>query len=214
MRRAEAGRLLSCAALLGAVLALSGCSLAGYAAEAAPDEELPTALFSNYTHTVVDKGKTMLQLKAATAAAYESTSRMELSDVSFAEYDTDTGEVASLGRADRAVYHTDSKDAEFSGSVRLESKGQDAVLEGESLRWSDKDKRLEGGLETSVTISRSDGSSMSGAGFEAATRSRSFAFRDSVEGRIAESKEPAARPAEAPAAAPASAPSTAQDGGE
>jgi LPS export ABC transporter protein LptC len=207
MRRAEARRLLSRAALFGAVLfgaAFTSCSLGAYGAEAHSDEEMPTAFFSHYSHTVVDKGKTLLELKAATAAAYESSKKMVLTDVVFSEYDTSTGEIVSSGRAAKVVYHTDTKDAEFSGSVRLESKSQDAVLEGESLAWSDKDKRLEGGLEYMVKISRSDGSAVSGSGFEAETRSRSFAFRDSVEGRIEESKkEPAeASPNGAPEGAP------------
>jgi hypothetical protein len=107
-----------------------------------------------------------------------------LSGVSFSEFDPDTGELLSQGRADEAVYHTDTKDAEFSGSVRLESRKQDAILEGEYLRWIDKDKRLEGRLDRTVTIGRADGSKVSGAGFEADARRRSFAFRESVEGRI------------------------------
>lgn len=189
MRRAEARRPLSRAALLGAalsgtVIALASCSLGNYGAEAQDSEEMPTALFSHYSHTVVDKGKTMLELKAATAAAYGTSKKMILTDVVFSEYDTSTGELASSGRADKAVYHTDTKDAEFSGSVKLESRSQDAVLEGEYLAWSDKDKRLEGDLATTVRISRSDGSAVSGSGFESQARSRSFAFRGSVEGRI------------------------------
>jgi Protein of unknown function (DUF1239). len=183
-------------ALCGAAavaLALAGCSLGDMTREAAAEPELPTASFSNYTHTVVDKGKTLLVLKAERADLYDSGKRMELSGVSFTEYDTSDGSVSSLGRADRAVYRTDTKEAEFSGSVRLESKSQDAILEGEFLHWSDKDKRLSGGLENAVTISRGDGSSVSGAGFEAETRSRSFAFRDSVEGRIVDKKKEAAK---------------------
>jgi hypothetical protein len=146
----------------------------------------------------------MLELKAATAAAYESGNKMVLTDVVFSEYNTSTGELASFGHADKVIYHTDTKEAEFSGSVRLESKSQDAVLEGEYLTWSDKDKRLEGGLESMVKISRSDGSAVSGSGFEAQARSRSFAFRGSVEGRVEESKEgPAdASPSGAPEGAP------------
>jgi LPS export ABC transporter protein LptC len=204
MRGAEAWRLFFWAALLGAAFALAGCSLGNYGAEAQSSEVMPTAFFSHYSHTVVDKGKTMLELKAATAAAYESGNKMVLTDVVFSEYNTSTGELASSGHADKVIYHTDTKEAEFSGSVRLESKSQDAVLEGEYLAWSDKDKRLEGGLESMVKISRSDGSAVSGSGFEAQARSRSFAFRGSVEGRIEESKEgsPEALPSGAPEGSP------------
>jgi LPS export ABC transporter protein LptC len=198
MPGAERGRLAFPGAALaalaaGAALSLAACSLAGYAAQSeASEEELPTAVFSDYTHTVVERGKKLLELKADRAELYETSKRTILTGVMFSEYDPDTGELVSRGRAKQAVYHSDTKDAEFSGSVRLESKKQDAVLQGEYLRWSDKDKRLEGGLDRTVTISRSDGSSVSGAGFEALARKRAFSFRGSAEGRIESKPKPAA----------------------
>jgi LPS export ABC transporter protein LptC len=186
---AAISRSISRAAPL-AGLALAGlfslsCSLAGLANQVAEgEEELPTAVFSDYSHTVVVRGKKNFVLEAAKAELYQTSKRTLLSGVTFTEYDPDTGELLSLGRADEAVYHTDTKDAEFTGSVRLESKKQDAILQGEYLRWIDKDKKLEGRLDRTVTISRADGSSVSGAGFEANARRRSFSFRESVEGRI------------------------------
>jgi LPS export ABC transporter protein LptC len=183
-RRSVSGAALA-ALTFGAGLTLSACSLAGYAAQGeASEEEVPTAVFSDYAHTVVERGNRMLELKASKAELYETSKRTVLTGVVFSEYDPDTGELIATGKADQAIYHTDTKDAEFSGSVRLESKRQDAVLQGEYLRWIDKDKRLEGRLDRTVAISRSDGSSVSGAGFEASARDRSFSFRGSVEGRI------------------------------
>ena len=173
------------AAVLSASAFLAACSLAGYPGQITPGgEELPTAVFTDYAHTVVVRGKRNFELKAAKAELYETSKRTVLKGVTFAEYDPDTGELLSLGKADDAIYHTDTKDAEFSGSVRLESKKQDAILQGEFLRWIDKDKRLEGRLDRTVEISRADGSRVSGAGFEASARKRSFSFRESVEGRI------------------------------
>jgi LPS export ABC transporter protein LptC len=176
------GRAL--ASLAAAALAAS-CSLAGYAPQSTDGlDEAPTAVFTDYSHTVVVRGKKNFELKAARAEVYETGKRTILTGVAFSEYDPDTGELLSLGRADGAIYHGDTKDAEFSGSVRLESKRQDAVLQGEYLRWIDKDKRLEGRLDRAVTISRADGSSVSGAGFEADARRRYFSFREGVAGRI------------------------------
>lgn len=150
---------------------------------------MPTLTFTDYSHTVVVRGKTNFELKAAKAEVYQTSKKTILTDVSFSEFDPDSGELLSFGRADSAIYYTDSKDAEFPGSVRLESKKQDAILQGEYLKWIDKDKRLEGRLDRTVTISRSDGSSVSGAGFEADARTRSFSFRESVEGRIVSKAE-------------------------
>jgi LPS export ABC transporter protein LptC len=177
--------------ILAAAPVLSSCSLAGLASQvAAGEEELPSAVFSNYSHTVVVRGKRNFVLTAAKAELYQGSKRTLLEGVSFSEYDPDSGELLSQGRADTAVYHGDTKDAEFSGSVLLESKKQDAVLKGEFLRWIDKDKKLEGRLDRTVTISRADGSRVSGAGFEADARRRAFSFRESVEGRIESKVEP------------------------
>jgi LPS export ABC transporter protein LptC len=192
-RCSRGGRRAAIAVAAVAVTAtfLAACSLAGYTAQAPESEkEFPAAVFSGYSHTVVVKGKRNFELKADRAELYETSKKTILYGVSFSEYDTDTGELRSLGRADNAIYHTDTKDAEFFGDVRLESKSQDAVLQGEYLRWIDKNKRLEGRLDRTVTISRADGSRVSGTGFEADTRKRAFAFRESVEGRIESKQEP------------------------
>jgi LPS export ABC transporter protein LptC len=190
-RRDAAGLAASIIAFSSAATLFAACSLAGYGPQAtASEKELPTAVFSVYSHTVVVRGKRNFELKADRAELYETSKKTVLSGVSFSEYDTDTGELLSLGRADKAIYHTDTKDAEFFGGVRLESKRQDAVLQGEYLRWIDKSKRLEGRLGGAVTISRADGSKVSGASFEADTRKRAFAFRERVEGRIESKDEP------------------------
>jgi LPS export ABC transporter protein LptC len=202
MARADRGPpALSAAAIAllsaAASLALQACSVAGYASlEDAEEEELPTARFTDYSHTVVERGRKLLELKASTAELYDASKRTVLVDVAFSEFDPDDGELLSLGKADRAVYHTDTKDAEFSGSVTLESRRQDAILRGEYLRWIDKDKRLEGRLDRTVTVSRADGSFVSGAGFEASGLKRSFSFRESVEGMVTSKDEPAAEAGE------------------
>lgn len=166
-------------------LALLSCSLDyGDISGGADAPELPTARFTQYVHTVVVRGGKSFELRAASAEVYEKADKTILADVSFSEYDPDTGELLSIGRADRAVFFPKTEDAEFSGNVRLESKRQDAILEGESLRWDGESKRLEGGLDRTVTVSRADGSWVSGAGFEADARRRSFVFRESVTGLV------------------------------
>jgi len=156
----------------------------GSAGDASGKEGPPTAVFTNYQHTVVTRGAPSFRLTAAKAEVYDSDKKTVLSDVRFSEFDPDTGELVSSGRADQAIYYSENGDADFSGDVRLESKRQDAVLVGEYLRWDGKAKRLSGGLDRTVTISRSDGSRVSGAGFEAEALRRSFSFRGSVDGSL------------------------------
>ncbi len=172
------------AAALGAAL-LGSCRFNyGPAGAARNTSASPTAVFVNYRHNVVTHGALSFRLTATRAETFDSEKKTVLQDVRFAEYDPDTGALVSRGRADSAVYHSDSVDADFSGDVRLESKRQDAILVGDSLHWDDKAKRLTGPLDRTVTISRSDGSFVSGAGFEAEALSRSFAFRGSVSGEL------------------------------
>jgi LPS export ABC transporter protein LptC len=172
-------------AALGTALCPVSCSLGMTEAEKEPPEA-PYAVFSGYVHTTVLRGARNFELKAEKAELYEKSKKAVLSKVSFAEYDPDTGDLLSSGTADSAVYHTDTKDAEFSGSVRLESRRQDAILEGEKLAWIDKERRLVGGLDRTVAIGRADGSRVSGAGFEADARKRAFSFRGGVSGIISE----------------------------
>jgi LPS export ABC transporter protein LptC len=175
------------AAALCLGLLLSACSL-DYGVEEAAKESAPApiATFTEYSHTIVVRGSRAFELKAARAEIYEEESRTVLSRVSFTEFDPDTGELVSSGTADQAVFWPEPEDAELSGSVRLQSKRQDAVLESEYLKWDGEDKRLEGRLDRTVTVSRSDGSRVSGAGFEADARRRSFLFRESVTGVVAQ----------------------------
>ncbi|HUW41597.1 MAG TPA: LPS export ABC transporter periplasmic protein LptC [Rectinemataceae bacterium] len=190
MRRVEPRRLaaavLVAAAALGAAL-LGSCRFNyGPSASERGAGAAPTAVFVNYLHNVVTRGALSFRLTAARAETYDGEKKTVLHDVQFAEYDPDTGALVSRGRADSAVYHSDSGDADFSGDVRLESKRQDAILAGDSLHWDDKAKRLTGPLEKLVTISRSDGSFVRGAGFEAEALTRSFSFRGGVAGTLVE----------------------------
>jgi LPS export ABC transporter protein LptC len=195
---------LARAAAFAAAACAASCSL-GMTESEKELPEAPYAVFVGYSHTVVVRGARNFVLKADKAELYEKSKKAVLSGVSFSEYDPDTGELLSRGTAEGAVYHTDTKDAEFSGSVRLESKRQDAILEGEKLSWIDKDKRLLGGLDRTVTIGREDGSRVSGAGFEADASDRSFSFRGGVSGLVADKEsapEKEAAAEERPAAAP------------
>jgi LPS export ABC transporter protein LptC len=166
--------------------ALASCSIDYGAGPGEGAEPLPTARFLNYRHTLVVRGKRSLELRADKAETYAQDKKTVLSGVVFTEFDPDTGEEIASGRADSAVFWPDTEDAEFSGSVRLSSTRQDAVLEGEYLRWNGREKKLEGRLDRAVTISRSDGSRVSGAGFSADARKRSFAFKENVSGTIVE----------------------------
>jgi LPS export ABC transporter protein LptC len=178
------GSALSPAVLLLALglAALGACSVEYGLSGAVSAEEIPDAVFRGFTHTLVEKGKRSFELKAAVAKSYSASRRVELEAVSFSEFDRVTGEVASSGKADRAIFYTDSEDAEFIGSIAFDSLREDASLEAEYLSWDAQEKRLEGRLDRVVAIRRGDGSWIRGAGFAADGKRRSVSFREAVDG--------------------------------
>ena len=171
----------SVAILLALVLA-SACSFNYEGANAAGGEDVPDAVFHDFDHNVYKGGTKILSLHAGLAESYDKDGRMVLHDVDFSSYSRGSGALAAEGHAESAVFHSDTQDAEFSGSITIRSTQEDAKLEAEYLEWKGSDKTLSGGIDRSVTVRRGDGSWLRGAGFVADSRRRSFSFRESVEG--------------------------------
>lgn len=173
------------ALVLSSVLVLflvTSCSFDYESVNAAPDEEAPSAVFRDFRHTVYMGGAKALSLSAGLAESYDRDGRIVLHDVSFSSYSRGTGELAAEGRAETAVFHSDTQNADFSGSITIRSSLEDASLEAEYLEWKGAEKTLSGGLDRSVSVKRGDGSWLRGAGFIADSRRRSFSFREAVEG--------------------------------
>jgi len=183
MPRSEgrAGARGSVAILLALVLA-SACSFNYEGANAPGGEELPDAVFHDFDHNVYMGGTKVLSLHAGLAESYDKDGRMVLHDVDFSSYSRGSGALAAEGHAESAVFHSETQDAEFSGSITIRSTQEDASLEAEYLEWKGADKTLSGGLDRSVTVTRGDGSWLRGAGFVADSRRRAFSFREAVEG--------------------------------
>ena len=171
------------AAALGALLA--GCSF-DYGGDAGPEQladEVPETVLTGVTHTVVRDGRRVAQIKARQVENFPAGGRAVLSDVRYVEYD-DGGAVAATGRADRAVYYTESEDAEVAGAVELRSVSQEASLTAEELHWDHHGRLLSTGPEQVVAVIRDDGSRVQGAGFEAELRDKTISFSGPVSGRL------------------------------
>ena len=168
--------------LLLALVLASACSFDYEGARAPGGEELPDAVFHDFSHDVYMAGTRVLSLHAALAESYDKDGRMVLHDVEFSSYSRGSGVLAAEGHAESAIFHSETQDAEFSGSITIRSNQEDASLEAEYLEWKGSDKTLSGGIDRSVTVTRGDGSWLRGAGFVADSRRRSFSFRESVEG--------------------------------
>jgi LPS export ABC transporter protein LptC len=157
-------------------------------AQAQTTEEQPTAVFTDFTHRVVDRDRLVLEIHAARASTYSTGHRTELKSVNFAQYGNE-GALAASGKADAATVYTDSENAEFRGHVLLESKSEQAVLEAEELTWVSDRKTISGGLERIVSVTRQDGAWVRGAGFSADLRRRTFSFQESTSGQFVDPDE-------------------------
>lgn len=181
-----AGVSASLAALILAALLsfAAGCSL-DYGAVTAEEkiaETIPDTVAIEVTHKVHQEGRLALSFEAGRVETYGALKKMVLSDVRFVEYGADRAQSTS-GEARRVLYHTDTENAEISGSVRVRSEAEKAGIATESLAWENKRKKLTALPLARVVITKDDGSSITGRGFTGDFRTREVTFSGPVEGR-------------------------------
>lgn len=165
------------------LVVLSGCSL-DYGAAMAEDlaADVPDTVVVGFSHTVVEDGSPKFRLEAARGESYQAQKKMKLTGVRFVEYAD--GEATAEGRADSAVFFTDTESAELSGSVRFRSATDGVTVESGYLEWDGEARVLKSRAETVTTLSDDDGTSLSGSGFGADAARRSFSFGNRADGRF------------------------------
>ena len=174
------------ALLAAALAALLGACTFDYGGDPGPEQladEVPETVLTGATHTVVRNGRVVAEIRARQIENFPGGGRAVLSDVRYVEYDG-SGRMAATGRADRAVYYTESEDAEVAGAVELRSVSQEASLTAEELHWDHAGRLLSTGPDQVVAVIRDDGSRVHGAGFEAELRAKTIHFSGPVSGRL------------------------------
>ena len=174
------------ALLAAALAALLGACTFDYGGDSGPEQladEVPETVLTEASHTVVRNGRVAAEIRARRIENFPGGGRAVLSDVRYVEYDG-SGSVAATGRADRAVYYTESENAEVAGAVQLRSVSQEASLTAEELHWDHAGRLLSTGPEQVVAVIRDDGSRVQGAGFEAELRAKTIHFSGPVSGRL------------------------------
>ena len=179
------GRLRRCAVAAAACAAvlLCGCSL-NYE-EAAAEEQAAAGIPDTVAHGVVHRvnklGKLSLQMEASLAETFNSTNTTVLTNAHFVEYDSN-GNNATEGSARKVIYHSDTENAEISGSVKVHSALEKGSVSAESLSWVNKEKRLAAPPDERVYLKKDDGSFISGTGFVGDFRTRQVTFSGPVKG--------------------------------
>jgi hypothetical protein len=175
------------AALMAFFIACAASCSFDYGAASLGDgmsDQTPNAELRDFEHCVVENGSVIFRLNAKQASTYETLKETRLTDVSFAEFDPQTGEALTSGKATDAKFFTATEDAEFSGDIEVYSKRNEVGLSGGYLYWNSKKKTLEGRRDRLISISKDDGSVIKGEGFSADAVKKSFAFSGHTSGII------------------------------
>ena len=185
----ERSRLPTLLAVALAVALASGgaCSLnyeqARVTEQMAP--EIPDTVMIGFTHTVVSEGRVWVRLSAQRAEGYDQSKKIVLAGVRFQEFDRQ-GRLATEAAADRAVYHSDSEDAEVTGNILIRAPEEKASLSASSLTWVREGRRLSSGAGQLVRLAKEDGSYLEGRGFQADFSRRRLEFTQGASGGYVE----------------------------
>lgn len=169
---------------------LAGCSLDYKEAVAVEQEEenVPDTVAIGVVHKIHKDGRLSLQLEASRAESFDARNQTILTDAHFVEFNS-KGETATEGSADRVVFHTDTENAEISGSVHVHSTIEKGDVTAESLAWENKTKILTAPAAETVRIVKDDGSSLSGSGFKGDFNKREVTFSGPVQGTYVRTDE-------------------------
>lgn len=186
-------RALSLAAILAVGLLAASCSLEEPAADPASLEERPDVTFIGFSREEVENGIVTFAATAERAEYFQEKGLLVIYNVVFEDRGPEGGSPKSTGQADKAVYHEDTGDAEFSGFVQLNSLEEDASFETSSLSYRSATQTIEGASDNPVIVKVGIKLFMQGMGFFADIQSKAFAFRNGVQGfvRTESSPEPA-----------------------
>ncbi len=172
----------------------------GSLSDEAPDS-VPDIAMSDVEYIRVRDGKPVVRLQADSVERYEKERRMVVSGARFAQYAGD-GSQGAVGGASSAVVDLESGDVSLDGAVSLSVPQEDLVIETDKLTWKNDDRVLLGSPDAPVLVKKSDGSFLSGRGFTADARSKSWTLTGSVFGTmVEEDKSAPEEPPESPSTA-------------
>jgi hypothetical protein len=135
----------------------------------------------------------VVRVRSEEARRYEAKHAMEMDGFSFEQYnptppeDGENPDVNVRGSGGSVTIETDSGNLSMTGGVSIDVRSEDLSLSAESLSWEDKERLFSAPGE--VTVTRSDGTRLSGRNLSADTRKREWRFEEEVAGDIVEEDE-------------------------
>lgn len=176
-------------AIVFAALVLSlSCSFDYGALSEETPGAVPDVVMNDVEYVRVRDGEPVVRLQARSVERYESERRMVIDSPRFEQY-SDGGAEGAFGGSSTAVVYLESGDVDLSGDVSLSIPDEELVIAAEALSWRDEERKLRGAADKPVLVKKTDGSYLSGVGFEADARSKSWELTGSVTGVLVEEEE-------------------------
>lgn len=171
--------------LCAAVLVVGACSFDYEGATVAEElsEEVASSVLIDFSQTVVREGHPVLVMEAEDARTFEESQTVVLTGAHFKELDRN-GAILVEGWAEKAIYHTDTENAEIEGRVKLYSAKEETTLTASDLSWDKESRVLRSTQDGVVRLERDDGSEISGRAFVANFRHREIRFGSDVKGVV------------------------------
>ena len=154
------------------------------------DDDKPNLIMEEVEHIRITNGNPEIRVQAEEVRRYEAKHIMELDSFSFEQYNAapegreEIPDVNTRGKAGQASMETDTGNLFISGGVNIEVISEDISMETRELSWQDKERFLT--APGTVSITRSNGTTLKGTGFTADIRKRSWEFESGVEGSVEE----------------------------
>ncbi len=144
-------------------------------------ENIPDNIIENFSYTSVDNGSPTFQLYSRKAENYSQKKETLLDEVVFREYNLQN-KIVTEGTAERGLIHTDTDDAELTGSLIIYSAENEAEITADYLYWNSSDKTLIGSESGNVKLLKDSGTGISGTGFTGDLKTKIFTFERDVKG--------------------------------
>ena len=163
------------------VLSLSSCTMESQVPLSSKTYEFPDISLTEATYVLGRSGESPLTITAAEIAIFEKTNQAKLTDLEFAQLDSE-GETLLSGRADSATVNTETYDARLFGRILVTQKEEDFTIEAEQLIWLHDEQVLQSTEDSPVRILFDGGQALEGRGFKGNLKTGTYEFTKQVEG--------------------------------
>ena len=144
-------------------------------------DNIPDSIIRDFLYTSVDNGNVVFRIYAVESENYSQKNENQLKKVVFQELNNKK-EIITEGTAEKGIIHTESNDAELSGSIIIYSADNEAEITSDYLYWKDSEKLLSGSENGKVKVLKDSGTEISGQGFTGDLKTKTFSFEKFVRG--------------------------------